>query len=53
MLDQMDDPIGLVQVDEVDRKKHANRVNTTGRRQPDSIVGLQTELAQSAFQAHE
>jgi hypothetical protein len=45
MLDEMNDTRFLVEVYEIDRKEHADRVNAARWNHPDPIVGSQLQLS--------
>ncbi len=42
-----------IEIDQINRNEHTNRVNPLGRNHPDSLVGLQTKSAYESPQARE
>ena len=53
MLLEMNHPVVRIQVDQIDRKQHADRMNPVRRREPDAIVGFQADSSQCSAQAHQ
>src|ERR1019366_2060394 len=53
MLNQVNDPMMLVKIDQIERNEHPQRMNSAGRHDPDALVGLEVDLADQSSQASE